>query len=207
MKKNYVITIGRQLGSGGRLVADVLGKRFGIPVYDKELINEAAKTSGLNPALFEKADEQSPRLFTMDSSAGLAADTFAASLTSGYINNDMLFGMQSDTIRRLADQGPCIIVGRCADYVLRDRPDILTVFITAPVEDRVKRVAASLGMSDREARAFIALTEKKRAAYYNYYTFKAWGAADSYHLCLDSSLLGIEGSADSVACFAERLFE
>lgn len=201
MNKNFVITIGRQLGSGGKLVAELLGKRLGIPVYDKQIINEAAKESGLLPSLFEGADEKESNVRPMGwSTWGLSSTVY-----SGYINNDTLFGIQSSTIEKIANQGPCVIVGRCADYVLRDRKNVLTVFITANKEERIKRLCECRNCEGKEAKQSIAQTEKRRAAYYNYYTFKTWGAAESYHLCLNSSLLGIEGCVDVIESALAKL--
>ena len=118
--------------------------------------------------------------------------------TQGFINNDTLFAIQSQTIESLAERGSCIIVGRCADYVLRERENVLSVFVTAPLEDRVARICSSCEKGEKECRQWIASTERKRSSYYNYYTFKTWGAAECYDLCLNSSKLGIEGCADVV---------
>lgn len=198
MEKKFVITIGRQLGSGGLELAQLLGQRLGVPVYNKELINEAAKNSGLDPSLFERADEQGSNLLPLRSTAALSPDRFGASFSSGYINNDTLFALQSETIHSVADQGSCIIVGRCADYVLRERENTLNVFLTASIDERAKRVADLKGCSIRQAKSYISQTEKQRASYYNYYTFKTWGAADGYDMCLNSSVLGVEHCAEIV---------
>lgn len=194
MEKKFVITIGRQLGAGGKALAEELGKRLGVPVYNNEIINEAAKQSGMSPEFFEKADEDASNLKPL----GTGIWSYGSMTTPGYINNDTIFAMQSKTIESLADRGSCIIVGRCADYVLRDRENVLRVFVTASEEDRVARIMKDSGKSEKESRAWITATERKRSSYYNYYTFKTWGAAESYDLCLNSSLLGIEGCADIV---------
>ncbi|MBO7300263.1 MAG: cytidylate kinase-like family protein [Tidjanibacter sp.] len=194
MDKHFVITIGRQLGAGGRALAEELGRRLGVPVYNRELIGEAARQSGLSSELFERADEDENHLTLL----GTGIWSFGSMINSGYINNDTLFAIQSETIERLAEQGSCIIVGRCADYVLREHEGVLSVFVTAPLEDRVERLCASCDKCEKECRQMVEQTERKRASYYNYYTFKSWGAADSYDLCLNSSLLGIEGCADVV---------
>lgn len=194
MEKKFVITIGRQLGAGGKALAEELGRRLGVPVYNYEIINEAAKQSGIAAELFEKADESGGNLTPL----GTGIWSFGAMSTPGYINNDTLFAIQSQTIENLADRGSCIFVGRCADYVLREREDVLSVFVTASMEDRIARLMKECDKCEKECRAWIAATERKRAAYYNYYTFKTWGAAESYDLCLNSSKLGIEGCADIV---------
>lgn len=198
MEKNFVITIGRQLGSGGLELAELLSQRLGVPVYNKELINEAAKESGLHPSLFEKADEQQSNLLPLRGTAMLSPDKFAGSFSSGYINNDTLFALQSDTIRAVAARGSCIMVGRCADYVLRESENTLNIFLTASLEDRIERVAKVQGCTTKQAESLISQTERRRAAYYNYYTFKTWGAADGYDICLNSSVLGLERCADII---------
>lgn len=194
MEKKFVITIGRQLGAGGRALAEELGRRLGVPVYNHEIINEAAKQSGIAAELFEKADEHTSNVTPL----GTGIWSFGSMTTPGYINNDTLFAIQSQTIENLADRGSCIFVGRCADYVLREREGVLSVFVTASLEDRVARLCSSCDKSEKECRAWITSTERKRSSYYNYYTFKTWGAAESYDLCLNSSKLGVEGCADVV---------
>lgn len=194
MDKKFVITIGRQLGAGGRQLAEELGRRLGVPVYNREIIDEAAKHSGLAAELFEKADEHESNLTPL----GSGIWGFGSMTSPGYINNDTLFGIQSQTIESLADRSSCIIVGRCADYVLRERERVLSVFVTAPLEERVARLCSSCDKDEKECRNWIATTERRRSSYYNYYSFKTWGAAESYDLCLNSSKLGIEGCADVV---------
>lgn len=190
-----MITIGRMLGAGGCALAEELGRRLGVPVYNHEIINEAAKQSGIATELFERADEHTGNVRPL----GTGIWSFGSMISSGYINNDTLFAIQSQTIEALAERGSCIIVGRCADYVLRERQDVLSVFVTASEEDRVARLCASGVVGcEKECRSLIAATERKRASYYNYYTFKTWGAAESYDLCLNSSVLGIEGCANVV---------
>ena len=203
MERTFVITIGRQLGAGGRALAEELGRRLGVPVYNRELISEAARQSGLKSELFEKADEDENHLKPL----GTGIWSFGSMINSGYINNDTLFAIQSETIERLAEQGSCIIVGRCADYVLREHEGVLSVFVTAPLEDRVERLCASCDKCEKECRQMVERTEHRRASYYNYYTFKTWGAAESYDLCLNSSLLGIEGCADVVEVALKQKFK
>ncbi len=201
MEKKFVITIGRQLGSGGKEIAERLGAKLGVPVYDKQIINEAAKESGLLPSLFEQADEKESKVRPMGwSTWGLNSQVY-----SGYINNDTLFGIQSQTIEKLAERGSCVIVGRCADYVLRNMKGVLSVFITADESDRINRICDCRGMSKKEAGQCVANTEKRRSAYYNYYTFQTWGAAESYDLCLNSSLLGVEGCVEVILATLDRL--
>jgi len=204
MEDKFVITIGRQIGSGGKIVAAKLGKILNIPIYDKELIYIASKESGLAPELFEKADEKSSKsvLGNIFGFAGALSDS-AASM-GAYLNNDKLFDIQSKIIRELAENGSAIFVGRCADYILRDHPNIKSVFITAKLEDRIERLCGTMGISREKAESMIAATDKKRPAYYNYYTFKTWGAASSYDLCINSSVFGIEGAVRTILDFIGR---
>ena len=187
MKKKIIITIGREFGSGGVATAIELGKRLGIPVYDKELIAKAAQDSGFSAGYFEKNDEKKS-LFSFSS-------IFSS---ESYISDNGLFNMQCETIRKIAEQGSAIIVGRCSDYVLRDFDNIFNVFLTAPVEARIARVMERDGISREDALAKIEKKDKCRAEYYNYYTFGNWGVASTYNLCIDTSLVGIEGTADII---------
>lgn len=197
MEKKIIINIGRQFGCGAKEVAVVLGDKLGIPVYDGELINKAAQDSGFSSDLFRKCDEK--RKFSI-------FDIF----TSGYNENEnytsdsCLFKMQSETIRRIADQGSAIIVGRCADYILRDREDTLNVFLTSPLEERMKRACNRKETTPEEAEDFVTKKDSRRQDYYEHYTFGNWGRAETYDLCIDSSVLGIEGTADFIIEFAKR---
>ncbi|MCR4909775.1 MAG: cytidylate kinase-like family protein [Bacteroidales bacterium] len=188
MEKKLIITIGRQFGSGGKAVADELGRRLGIPVYDSELITEAAKKSGIAEEFFKQRDEKRRALFI--------------GLQSG-MNDEILFGIQSEAIRDLADQGSAIFVGRASDYVLRDR-DCVDVFISAPLKARVGRIMERLGLSESEAESLIERKDRGRAEYYDFFTFSKWGSASNYDLCLDSSILGIEGTAEMIIDFAKK---
>lgn len=198
MEKKIIITIGRQFGSGGKGVADALGRKLGIPVYDSELIAKAAQDSGFSADLFVQSDEKR-RFFSLSSIfAGNYSDT------DNYMSDKGLFKMQSETIRRIAEQGSAIIVGRCSDYILRDMDNVVDVFLTCPAEERAKRVSERAGISIEKALDLIEKKDKDRAEYYNYYTFGNWGVASTYDLCLDSSILGIEGTADFIIDFARK---
>ena len=198
MEKKVIINIGRQFGAGGLIVAHELGKRLGIPVYDKELITKAAQDSGFSVEFFEQSDEKK-RLFSLSSIFG---GTFSD--TENYMSDRGLFKFQSQTIRSIAEQGSAIIVGRCADYILRDVEYTLNVFLTSPMEVRVARIAEDKGISDEEAERMIVAADRKRAEYYNYYTFGDWGVASTYDLCLDSSMLGLDGTVDFIIKFADK---
>lgn len=189
-----VITVGRQYGSGGREIGTKLAERFGITYYDDLLLKKAAEESGLCEELFHSFDER-PKSFLYS----IALDPYSFSMS--HINSkgsieQQVYLATYDTIKKLADEGPCVLIGRCADYALKDRADVLNLFITAPLENRIERVAMRNGISPAEAKERIRKTDKSRAAYYNFYSAKEWGDAKSYDLCIDSSLLGIEGTVE-----------
>lgn len=191
--KNYIITIGRQFGSGGLAVAHELGRKLGIPVYDSELITKAAQDSGFSAELFAQKDERRS-FFSFKTIFGSGSDDF--------MSEGGLFKMQCETIMKIAEQGPAIIVGRCSNYVLREMKDSLDIFLTSPLPVRVERICSRHSVSEEKAEALIQHKDKAREEYYNYYTFGNWGMASDYDLCIDSSILGIEGTADMIISFA-----
>lgn len=189
-----VITIGRQFGSGGRAVARELGRKLGIEVYDHELLSKAAEESGFSRDIFKKRDEKHRKF----SFAGFFGSE------NNFSESGEVFRMQSETIRRIAERGSAIIVGRCSDYILRDLDYTLDVFLTAPLEARIERVCARMNVSREVALEIIAKKDKNRPAYYNYFTFGNWGVAATYDLCIDTSILGDEGTADYIIEFARK---
>lgn len=198
MEKNIIITIGRQFGCGGKNIAEVLGKKLGIPVFDNELIIKAAQESGFSAEFFERSDEKR-RFFSLTS-------IFAGSYSSdseNFMSDKGLFKIQCETIRSIAEQGSAIIVGRCSDYVLRERGNTLSIFLTSPIEERIRRVAERMGISLEKAEETVEKQDSGREEYYNYYTFGNWGVASNYDLCIDSSKAGIEGTADIIIEFAK----
>jgi cytidylate kinase len=199
MKDNLVITIGRQFGSGGKDVADALGRKLGFPVYDNELILKAAQDSGFSAEFFVQSDEKK-RFLSLSAifTSGWSGDA------ENYMSDKGLFQIQCETIRRIAEQGAAIIVGRCSDYVLRDRGNTLDVFLTSPLEVRAGRVAERQGIPVEEAQSLVERRDRSREEYYNYYTFGNWGMASNYDICMDSSMLGIEGTADAIIEFARK---
>ncbi len=199
MKKDIIITIGRQFGSGGKCVAEVLGRKLGIPVYDQELIMKAAQESGFSAEFFEQSDEKR-RFFSLSSIFATAY----SSETENYMSDKGLFRIQCETIRNIAAQGPAVIVGRCSDYVLRDMENKLDVFLTSPLEKRAARVAERQGIDYAKAMETVEREDRNREEYYNYYTFGNWGVASNYDLCIDSDKLGDEGTADMIIEFARR---
>ncbi len=205
MKKEYVITVGRQLGSGGRIIGENLAGQLGIAFYDKELIQIASQESGLGKEYFEQADEKKS-YSVFGGLFGLRGTLADEPFSHYYLNNETLFKIQSDVIRDLAEKGSCLFVGRCADYVLKENPRCLNVFISADMNDRIKRVAEVQNLSAEKARDFIEKADKQRAGYYNYFSNKVWGAAESYHLCINSSVLGIDETVYLLSYFAEKKF-
>lgn len=205
MEKRLIINVGRQLGSGGHDIGRMLAQDFHAQYYDREILNIAAKESGFSEEFFEKNDERKGFLRSflhLPFSNSSAGDSF-------YQNNfsqEGLFKFQSDAIRKEAEKGSCVFVGRCADYVLRDFPNTVNIFITAPVQYRIDNVAKKLGVSSEEARKIIEQGEKHRAEYYNYYTGKRWGDAKSYDLCIDASILGLEQTEKFIAEFIRKRF-
>ena len=189
MDNKIILTIGRQFGSGGREIGQRLAKELGIGYYDKELITVAARESGLSYA------------FTMGYSS------FMGGMFTPYndiLSNDGLFKIQSDAIRKLAETESCVLVGRCADYILRDDPACLSFFIHSSVESRVQKTVERHGVTVEEAKNMMEKTDKSRAAYYNYYTNKTWGMASSYNFSIDVSVLGIDETVEFMKSFIER---
>ena len=200
---NTIITIGRQYGSAGREIGRKLAAELGIKLYDKEMLDRAAKESGICQELFETHDEKPSSSFLYS----LVMDTYSMGFNSGAFNemplNHKVFLAQFDTIKKIADEGPCILVGRCADYALESYDNVMSVFIHADLETRIRRIARIYELSDAKAKDLIIKTDKKRASYYNYYTNKKWGDAAGYQLCIDSSVCGIDGAVKMIRDFVE----
>ena len=203
MDKNFIINIGRQLGSGGRSIADILAHHYNITAYDRKLIELAAKESGLSQEFFENADEKkSHGFFHSIFSNRVAANALGSN--DSYLSNDALFKVQSDIIRDLAERESCIFIGRCADYILREHPHCINLFFTANLEDHVARMASEKNITLAQAEELIEKTDRRRANYYNYYSGKTWGAAESYDLCINTSHLGFEGTAEMLINFIDK---
>ena len=195
---NTVITIGRQFGSGGREIGEKLAEHFGIKCYDKELLSRAAKDSGFCEEMIKTHDERP----TNSSLYNLVMDTYSFGYnTSTFMDmpiSHKVFLAQFDAIKKLAGEGPCVMVGRCADYALADWNDCFSIFVHADLDWRINRIASKHGKTPKEAKDMITKTDKSRASYYNYYTNKKWGAARSYNLCIDSSKLGIDYAIEAI---------
>ena len=202
--KNYAIAIGRQFGSGGREVGQRVAQLLDINYFDKQLLLEASKASGINQEMFEAADERTPKFFPSlwPLNLAMAGSTFIGDTP---MSDDSIYNAQCQVMKDLVDRKPCVIVGRTADYVLREYCPVISVFLHAPIDDRVNRIMARGDCDTREAAEKRAdKANKLRAEYYNFYTDKLWGHADSYDLCIDSSLLGIEGTAQFIVEFVKR---
>lgn len=207
-----VITIGRQFGSGGHEVGLRLSKKMGIPFYDKELIRLTAKNSRFAESYLEKMDEQKPSFLNVGS-AGLMSGAGGTSSAQGAITqfynlspNDQIFLETSKVMNALAEKGPCVIVGRCADYILRDL-DPVNFFICADIKDRVARKLAldeHSEMTEQEMEKLIRQTDKSRSKYYEYYSHEIWGSADNYHMCINTSVVGVDGAVEIIMKFVEE---
>lgn len=201
---NKIYTIGREFGSGGKEVGEKLAQRLGIKLYDKELLQHAAKESGFCEEIFENHDEKPTNSFLYS----LVMDTYSV---RGYSStpfldmplNHKVFLAQFEAIKKIASQDSCVIVGRCADYALSENPDCINIFIHAEMEQRMKTVSKRLNITENKAKDIIQKKDKQRASYYNYYTSKKWGDSTSYHMTLDSGKLGIDGCVDMILKFRE----
>ena len=198
-----VITIGRQFGSAGREIGEKVAEYFGIQCYDKELLTRAAKESGFCEEMIQNHDERPTNSFLYN----LVMDTYSFGYnTSSFVDmpiSHKVFLAQFDTIKKIAKEGPCVIVGRCADYALADFENSVHLFIYADEDSRVKRIMERYSLSQLKAQEMIAKKDKQRQSYYNYYSSKKWGRADSYDLCINSSVLGVEGTVKLIIQYIE----
>ena len=201
---NIIINVGRQLGSGGHDIGRMLALDFNAKYYDRELLNLAAKESGFSEKIFEENDEKKGFLRGL-----LNVQTphlGGGNLYKSNFSQESLFQFQSDAIRTAAKEGSCVFVGRCADYILRDFKNVVNIFVTASMDFRINQVMVKRNITREEARHFIEHGESRRAQYYNYYTGKKWGAAESYDLCIDSSILGLVETEKLIADFIRKRF-
>ena len=202
--KHIIINIGRQLGSGGHDIGRMLALDFQAKYYDRELLNLAAKESGLSEKIFEQNDEKKG-FFRGLLNLGSPHVSSGRVYNSG-VSQESLFQFQSEAIKKAANEGSCVFVGRCADYVLRNLPNTVSVFVTASMDYRVRQIMNKRHLDEDAARKFIEQGESERATYYNYYTGKKWGAAESYDLCIDSSILGLVETEKMIALFIRKKF-
>ena len=201
MDKKCVITIARQYGSGGRTIGKMLAQELGIHYYDRELLKLASDESGINEALFAQADEKlkSTSLFR------IAKNVYGGELippdSDDFTSTDNLFNYQAKIIRELAQEESCVIIGRCADYVLKEYDNVLSVFIHAPKDFCIEKAGEVLNLTGRELERYIAKTDKYRAEYYKYHTGREWTDARNYDLCLNSSKLGYERCVQEIIAY------
>ena len=191
-----IITISREFGSGGREIGKMLAEQLGIEFYDKELLELASKHSGITQELFVKHDENYTNSFLYSLVMGNYPVTSDGRINPELPLNQKIFLAQFETIRSLAEKGPCVIVGRCADYVLRNRDNVINFFITGSMPQKRRRILERYDIEKNKVEDFIRKTDKRRANYYNYYTDMKWGEAKNYDLCLNSSKTGIEGAVE-----------
>ena len=208
MSKKIIITIARQYGSGGREIGERVARLLGIPLYDKELITDAATKGSLNEEIIKKADESAANslLYTL----AMGSNVLGTTMHFGYKMplNDKLFILQSEVIKEYAKNGSCVIIGRCADYVLRDEPNILRLFIYGDLDHRQARVLERHPeLKSSQVIDVINKTDKRRSSYYNFYTGNKWGKYDNYDMAINSSTLGIDHTAQVIAASALKLME
>ena len=200
---SYVITIGRQYGSGGHKVAEKLSELLGIEYYDKNIIDLASEKSGISKQMFENSDEKHNSFLyslSMAHYGGLVSQNYLNDI----ITNDKLFLIQSNIIKDIAEKGPAIFVGRCADYILAEHPNKISVFIHAGQDAKVARVMDKMGIKKSAAETLIKKTDKSRAAYYNFYSSASWGVAETYDLCINTDLFGIDGAAQIICDYVKN---
>ena len=208
MAKQLIITIGREYGSGGREIGEKLAEKLGIPFYDKELIARASEESGIQPLLFEKADEKANRgmMFSMGWSSSMYPGNYMF-YNNDMLTNDSLFTIQADAIRKIAAEGSCVIVGRCADYLLEGTPGLLRVFIHAEMNFRKERIMRLYEVSEKDVEGVIKRTDRQRAKYYDFYTAQSWGDARNYDICLDASYFTPDGVVQILADYANKVWQ
>ena len=193
-----IITIGRQHGSNGHAVAEALAKRLHIPCYSKEIVDHTARDSNLSPEVVRSYDEKRVSPFVSPGMQFLGMD-------EGFRLNMQIASAQFDTIRRMASEGDAVFVGRCADYVLRNREDLVRVFVTADYDYRVKTMMARKDLTEEQAKKLIKTVDKDRGSYYRYYTDQTWGDINCYDLCINVAKVGVEGAVQTIACYAEAM--
>ncbi len=207
MRKNIVITIARQYGSGGRTIGEMLAKKLNIHYYDKELMKLASDDSGINEALFVNTDEKVKNSIRFMNGKNVYGGELIPPESDDFTSSDNLFNFQAKIIRRLAEEESCVIIGRCADYVLKEYDNVLSVFVHAPHDFCMEQAAKKHSMSEKELERFLAKTDKGRADYYRYHTGRDWTDARNYDLCLNSSKLGFERCVDEIIAYMQVRFE
>lgn len=206
MDKKFVITIARQYGSGGRTIGEMLAKELGVEYYDKDLIIKASEESGISMDLFAKSDERARKSGLFKRSKKYKGEVLDPS-NSKFTSDENLFNYQAKVIKQLAEQESCIIIGRAADYVLKDYDNVLSVFIHAPLPFLKEQASKKLSLSDKELEKYIMKTDLQRATYYMAHTGREWTDARNYDLCLDSSKLGFERCVEEIKAYMDVRFK
>lgn len=205
--ENYVITIARHYGSGGRTIGKQLAKELGINFYDREILRIASDESGISEGLFGEADEQLKNSPLKRIIKNVYEGQLIPPDSEDFSSDDNLFNYQAKVIRQLADTESCVIIGRCADFVLKDHKNVISVFVHADKEFSLEKAKERIGLPDKEVEKYIAKTDKKRADYYKYHTGQEWNDARNYDLCLDSSKLGFEGCVEEIKSYMKIRFK
>lgn len=200
---NKIITISRQYASGGRVIGKKLADYYGIPFYDNDLITMAAKESGFTEKILNSAEEKASNSLIYSIAMGLNAFGAQGYGADAMSIDDKVFLAQSNVIRKVASEGPCVIIGRCADYILREKTNVVHVFVWADISSRIKRAVEEYGMAQPKAEENILKVDKKRANYYNYHSDKKWGKADTYHLSIKSNDIGIDNAVKCIIQYLE----
>ncbi|MBR6770009.1 MAG: cytidylate kinase-like family protein [Lachnospiraceae bacterium] len=206
MSGRVVITIARQYGSGGRTIGEMLAKRLGIHYYDKELLRLASEESGINESLFVNMDEKVKMSHLFKIVKNVYHGQLIPPESEEFVSDDNLFNYQAKVIKQLAEEEACVIIGRCADYVLRDNDHVLSVFVHAPLDYCIEQAAQKLSMPSKDLEKYIIKTDKRRAEYYRYHTGREWTDARNYDLCLDSSKLGMERCVEEIISYIKVRF-
>ena len=193
---NTVITLGRQLGSNGRIIGKMLAERLGYKFYDKEIIARIAKENGLSETVFSEMDEKPATSLLYSLVMGVQSNKGLYYQYNEFLNGDNLFKLQADLIKSIANEGPSVIVGRCADYILRDNPYLIKLFLCADTDSRIKTLIERDNMTQKEAQSAVNKADKRRSNYYNFYTNNTWGSVNNYHLCIDTASVSIEECVD-----------
>ena len=201
---NTIITLGRQLGSNGKIIGKLLAERLGYKFYDKEILARVAKESGISEAVFAEMDEKPTNSLLYSLVMGVQSTKGLYYQYNDFLNGDNLFKLQADLIRKIATEGPCVIVGRCADYILREEKGLIKLFLYASIEDRVKTLMERDNMSEKEAKSAVNKADKRRSNYYNFYTNNSWGDVSNYNLCMDTSSLETEKCADFLLSYIKE---
>ena len=205
MTEKYILTFARQFGSGGHEVAKTTAEILGIPFYDKELIAIAAKESGLSEHLFDGLDEKPTNSFLYSLVMGVQSGASTYCRYGDVTGSDNIFRIQAQVIRQIADKGPCVIVGRCADYILRDYENLVSVFVHADMEQRTARIMKRYNLKEKNAEDYINKTDKRRNSFYNFYTNRIWGSVENYNLAIDTAQVGIKNAAEIIADYVKKL--